>query len=321
MLRKRKPARGVRTGAASLQSAQLADAVALLESGLPPERVWPESGIAVDDAGMPVVEGGIAAAARLARDGGVPLAGVLRRVMEVERDRQDAIDACEVALAGPRMSARVLAWLPLAGVGLATLLDPRAFTLLFTTAMGWVLLALGGGLTWMGRKWIRRLLDAATPARGEVSEPLVLALVEATLAAGLDTGGALRRVGEVVGEVALADAGAALSRGVPWAVAWEPVVTGSAADADEGGGARAVERALRAPHRCGASAMPALRAAVEDSVRAARRDAQTRAAQLGVTLSLPLTLCLLPAFVVVGIVPMVVAVVGSVELPDLSQVP
>ncbi len=300
---------------------EVADAVALLESGLPPERAWAEADVEVGADGLPQVHGastvGIRAAAQLARDGGVPLARVLRRIVEVERERQEARDACEAALAGPGMSAKVLAWLPLAGVGLAALLDPRALGLLFTTPFGWVLLTVGGILTMLGRAWTRSLLRDAVPSPSGVATPVALALIEATLAAGMDLPGALMRVGRVVEDAgdtegaALASAGASLARGEPWARVWA-----TAARVD-GSLAPVVERALRAPHRCGASAAPALRTATDEAIRTTRAQAQRAVGRLGVTLSLPLTLCLLPAFVVVGIVPMIAAVVGSVELSGL----
>ncbi|WP_061961530.1 hypothetical protein [Demequina flava] len=317
--------------------AQLADAVALLASGLPPQVAWAEAGIGLDDNGMPELAGtqagtvaAVRAAATLARDCGVPLAAVLKRVLEVERDREEARDACEAALAGPKMSARVLAWLPLAGVGLAALLDPRAIDVLVSTPIGWVLLALAAILTWCGRRWTRALLGAATPDSEDVPPALALALVEAALSSGMDVPGAVRAVGGVVDGVegdAMVRAGASLSTGAAWDEAWDrpaqrtrrwrPLRPGSVARGPGQSLCGQVERALRAPHRCGASAVPALRSATEGALRRSRRDAQQAAGQLGVTLSLPLTMCLLPAFILVGIVPMVLAVLASVSLPQL----
>ena len=42
-----------------------------------------------------------------------------------------------------------------------------------------------------------------------------------------------------------------------------------------------------------------------------RREAQIAASELSVRLTLPLALCLLPAFVVAGIVPLLVALIGG----------
>ncbi|WP_062077601.1 type II secretion system F family protein [Demequina globuliformis] len=325
----------LRKGAAhkeDVTDAAMADAVALLESGLPPATAWAEAGIETDESGVPCEGAGqavaVRAAARLSHAGGVPLAAVLRRVLEVERDREEAAAQCEAALAGPQMSARVLAWLPLAGVGLTALLDPRAITVLVTTPVGWVLLVLAGALTWTGRRWTRSLLAGASVPSGGIPAPLALAMVEAALTSGMDVAGAVMAVGRVVGGPdgeAMEQAGAALARGAPWAEAWEPPGAPlrprrTRTRARAPGVCRQVERALRAPYRCGASALPALRSATELSLRNARREAQRAAGQLGVTLALPLTLCLLPAFILVGIVPMVLAVLATVQMPDVPGV-
>ena len=74
-----------------------------------------------------------------------------------------------------------------------------------------------------------------------------------------------------------------------------------------GAAALAVARALEPAWTAGASPVPLLRTAA-DRLRSRRR-AETRAAagRLGVQLVLPLTLCYLPAFVLVGLVPLVVS--------------
>ena len=51
-----------------------------------------------------------------------------------------------------------------------------------------------------------------------------------------------------------------------------------------------------------------------DLARRARADAEDRARAVGVKAALPLGLCLLPAFVLVGIVPLVAALLTSLEL-------
>ena len=294
----------------------LANAVALLESGLPPAQAWSLAGLSVADDGRPTVPGAdavvtraVAASSTLADEGGMPLAAVLRRVLSVLHARAEAADAREAALAGPRMSARVLGWLPLAGLGLAALLDPGALRLVALTPLGWVLLAGAALLTWVGRRWTRGLLSRAEPPDEDLPAPLVLALVDAVLAAGIDVPGTLRRVGIVLGGAdgaALVETGGRLATGVPWDQAW--------ADARSDGLADTVRQALQAAHLAGASAGPALAAAIDEAVREDKRAGQKAAAELSVTLALPLTLCLLPAFILVGVVPLIAAVIASVDL-------
>ncbi|MFL6240602.1 MAG: type II secretion system F family protein, partial [Actinomycetes bacterium] len=62
----------------------------------------------------------------------------------------------------------------------------------------------------------------------------------------------------------------------------------------------------------GAAPGPALREAADHLRRARRRAAREAAGRLGVRLVLPLGLCFLPAFVLVGVLPLVLAMAGGV---------
>ncbi|WP_291756100.1 type II secretion system F family protein [Cellulomonas sp. 73-92] len=143
------------------------------------------------------------------------------------------------------------------------------------------------------------------PARSSAVDPaLLLDLVAVALAAGAPVPTALVSVGTAwpghAGE-ALVRAARALTLGASWDVAW----------AGGGAAALAVARALEPAWTAGASPVPLLRTAA-DRLRSRRR-AETRAAagRLGVQLVLPLTLCYLPAFVLVGLVPVVVSLSSS----------
>ncbi|WP_205739665.1 type II secretion system F family protein [Georgenia sp. SYP-B2076] len=99
---------------------------------------------------------------------------------------------------------------------------------------------------------------------------------------------------------ALEQAGTALLLGAPWAEAWEsaPGMLTPLADA------------LEPAWADGVAPGPLLRRAAE-SVRAGRhRQAQEAAARLGVRLVLPLGLCFLPAFILLGVFPVVIAAGG-----------
>ena len=63
--------------------------------------------------------------------------------------------------------------------------------------------------------------------------------------------------------------------------------------------------------RAGAPAGLLLRSDAREMRLEARSAAQAAAARLGVTLMLPLGVCVLPAFLVVGVVPLVVSLVSS----------
>jgi pilus assembly protein TadC len=61
----------------------------------------------------------------------------------------------------------------------------------------------------------------------------------------------------------------------------------------------------------GASVVPAVERLAHDLARRARADVEERARAVGVKAALPLGLCLLPAFLLVGIVPLVAALLDG----------
>ena len=312
-------------GAPPDASAVLTDAIALLEAGLPPARAWPLAGVEVDAQGAPrasakvwgdepMVAESVVAACALARETGMPLARVLSRVDDVMAREQDARDAAEAELAGPRMSAKVLRWLPLVGVVLTVAVDPSALALLFGSPLGWGLLTAAGLLTWAGSAWMARLVNSAgAPPRDGLPVVVVLALVDAALAAGLDVSSALARTADAVdGD------NRAVLRSMAAAVAY-----GGQAPEVHGPLAEALARPIQLAQLAGAPASHGLRGAMLRLEREARRAAAKSAGELGVRLAIPLAMCLLPAFALAGVVPLIIAVVvgadlGSLELGDID---
>jgi tight adherence protein B len=300
------------------------EAIGLLRSGASPEQAWREAyGVGVEADGAPAVsrsdpsERALRAAGRLARQTGAPLADVLETIVETERARERAEVARELALAGPRASGLVLQWLPAAGWALAAAVDVTSLRILAGTPLGWLLLAIGSALWFAGRRWIRALTATAREA-GRASEPaaLPLALAEAAVAAGLDLRSAIAAVGLAIGEgpgAALASVAGSLGNGVAWDAAWADATWADAAPSIEPLG-----RALRSSWMSGASPLPLLRASREVVVERARAEAEGAAAVLGVRVALPLALCLLPAFVVVGVVPLLLAVARGAGLESMS---
>lgn len=144
-------------------------------------------------------------------------------------------------------------------------------------------------------------------AQGRVSVVIILALARAVIVAGADIRTALAQLGAALdGLDPDADALTAVARrltlGLPWAEAWEDVPPRLGH----------VERALALAWRTGASPLPSLDAAAEALARQSRRASERAAAELGVRLTIPLSLCLLPAFVLTGIVPLLLALARGV---------
>jgi len=290
---------------------ELVDAAAvsgMLRAGLSPRDAfvavgWGEPG----DDGAPLgVATPFAVAARLAHGTGAALASVLDTCAVAARDEAEAELAREAALAGPRVSARVLAFLPLLGVGLAVLVDASVLRV-FVMPLGMGLLAVGVALTLIGRWWMRRLVARAAAA----PDPTVLTLhaVRAAMAAGADVASALAAVSLALAPEGELEGTAERMRGVALGLAggelWD--------EAWKGAGLAALERALRLPWDRGAHAGPLLAAVADGESLKRRRAAQVAAGELAVRLTLPLAVCLLPAFVVVGIVPLLVALIGGLR--------
>jgi Flp pilus assembly protein TadB len=73
-------------------------------------------------------------------------------------------------------------------------------------------------------------------------------------------------------------------------------------------------RTLARAHTSGAPVVAAVERLADDLARSARADTEERARAVGVKAALPLGLCLLPSFVLIGIVPLVVALLTTLDL-------
>jgi pilus assembly protein TadC len=134
------------------------------------------------------------------------------------------------------------------------------------------------------------LLAAALAGGGAVADSLAL-VCEAFPGAGADV---LRGVSQ------------RLALGLAPADAWRPTM----ADAQLAPLARALVRA----DRSGASVAREVSRLADDLARRSRTRLEERARAVGVKAAVPLGLCLLPSFVLVGIVPLVVGLLRSLAL-------
>ncbi|HET6213676.1 MAG TPA: type II secretion system F family protein [Micromonosporaceae bacterium] len=160
--------------------------------------------------------------------------------------------------------------------------------------------------TAMWSRWVQRT-ERAARARAGTDLPLAADLLAAALRAGAPVDRAAGAVGLALGGSLgerLERVGRALRLGATAAEAWAHVT-------DVGSGDRLARAAVRS-----AASGAALAAALErlaEELRAARLTALDAAARrAGVLVVLPLGLCFLPAFVLAGLVPVIVAVLGDV---------
>jgi tight adherence protein B len=235
------------------------------------------------------------------------VADLFERLAEATREVDRFTAERDAALAGPLASARMLQWLPIAGIALAGALEPDALAMLASTPLGWLLVACAVSLAWAGRTWLAALAARAARTGADLPDQVAaFALLEAAVAAGKDLPGACIAVGEALDgkAVSIVQAGRRLQAGHDWANAWT--------DARKHGDlAVAVEAALRVSWELGASPVPALRAASGEAFDDARAAAARTRGQLEARAALPLALCFLPAFIVAGVIPLVLAVAGS----------
>lgn len=111
--------------------------------------------------GDPRAAAAVLAAARLAEEVGAAPAAVLDRIAAALAEEGEADARRRAAFAGPRATARLLAWLPLVGVLLGLALGARPDEVLLDGGGGTALAGLAVLLMVVGRRWTARHLAVA----------------------------------------------------------------------------------------------------------------------------------------------------------------
>ena len=258
---------------------------------------------------------------RMSESAGAPLATSLERAAEHAEERIDALLGRQSALAAPRATGRILSWLPLLGLGLGVLMGSDPVGVLTGSVLGALTGLLGLGLAFAGRRWTAALVHRAevesvrtANAESEAEKPaapagaapvdtaLVLELLAAQLRAGLAPLAALGTLAEALNSRPLHAVCQRLQMGSGWGNAWS-------------GPAAATFGELRdalAPAYTGGAPSTALLLSLADAHRLSERRAAERAAgKLSVALVVPLGLCSLPAFICLGIVPILISLLPT----------
>ncbi|MFV0425501.1 MAG: type II secretion system F family protein [Beutenbergiaceae bacterium] len=166
------------------------------------------------------------------------------------------------------------------------------------------LLALVAALPWVSRRRLGHRPDVRVRVRPQpqmVDEAIVLDLIRAALATGVDLLTALDAVAQALPQTqgrSYERAVRTLRLGGAWEDAW----------ADHG----RVPQALVAAWRDGIDPDPLLQFAAASIRRSRSAVARAAAAKLGVRLVLPLGLCFLPSFVLLGLVPVMLSAASSI---------
>ena len=183
------------------------------------------------------------------------------------------------------------------------------------------LAVLGATSPWWIRPPVLRSVvgGASAVAPVVVCDPvLLLDLMDVALSTGASLPRALAAVGSAVGGDSgegLTRASASLLLGSSWRSAWPNSGSrpwpGPGSGSGSAPGVADVADALEASWTTGSAPGPALRARADQLRRRRRARARSAAGVLGVRLVLPLGLCFLPAFVLLGLVPMVLSLAAG----------
>lgn len=252
----------------------------------------------------------LVAALRLGLDTGGALTASLEAV--ATRVRDDLALAAELrALAAPaRASAIVIGVAPGAFTLLVAAVDPAAAAASIRTGVGVACVALGLALDALGVAWIRRLVTVPDPRGVDAELPEAVDLLALSVGSGLTVTAAVR----AVAPGCPGDVGRALRRTVLRADAGERLADDLAALADHlGEPARPVCRALVAALDDGAPIGRALERIADDARRHRRARALESARRVPVLLLFPLVVCILPAFVLLTVVPLVSSALVSMS--------
>ena len=247
----------------------------------------------------------VVVACRFSHGLGAPLADVLDAIGDAIDDAQDVEEARRVASAGPLMSARVLAGLPLVGVTAALALGASPWGFYTSGTPGAVCASLGV-LAWVaGVASCRRILARcrrADASGGDTDAALACDLIASALACGASIPRALDALADACAQEPLAWTASSLRLGATWEQAWEE----APAWADP------LRDALEASWTAGTAPEGMLARCASWERRTRLIDAKTRAEELSVRLVGPLGAFFLPAFLLLGIAPLLAHLMGTV---------
>ena len=265
----------------------------LLHAGLAPTRAWEHLARSGDETARAVrsAEAGggsvptvlasqgeawsqIGIAWQVATTVGAPLAASLRSLAEALRDAHQARDDVRTALAEPRTTARLIGWLPLVALALSAALGFDPIPAL-SHPIGLTCMVLGGALMVLTWRWTAALVARAQP--GDAIPGLGAEIVAIALCGGVS---------------------------IPQAIAVAENAARMPVD-------RATRDVLDLSRSAGAPAVELLRADAAARRQSARTEGRLRAATLSGRLLLPLGVCTLPAFLLLGVAPMLLSVLTT----------
>ena len=297
----------------SLAVASVAARLAVfMRAGLPPARAWMElagndplpvvknittlleSGVSLPTALEELVDQDeeawrvVGAVHQVARETGAPLGEALWALADALRERQDVAAAVRQAVIAPVYTQRLLMALPLLGLATSWALGVDAIGFLTGSALGWGSLAVAVILLLVAGRWSGKMIRAAMPGPGYLSPSLDLLAIAAS--GGSSPEAARLRVEQVLDDYRIPAAS-----------------TGELPELTE------LSRRVGVP-------LGALAKAEASWARArAKATALEGANALSVKILFPLGALVLPAFVLIAVIPVVFALLQGALSGDVAR--
>lgn len=270
----------------------------------PPRRSVPLRARSPDAGAARSAAASIALACRFSSGLGAPLADILDAIGDSVDDAQAVEEARRVASAGPLMSARVLAALPLVGIASALALGASPWHFYTGVTVGRVC-ALLGILAWVaGIVSCRRILARARQSDEDTDAALTCDLASAGLACGAAIPRVLDALAAASSCESLSWTACALRLGATWGEAWEETPAW----------AHPLRDALESAWTSGSAPETMLARSASWERRTRLAEAKARAEELSVRLVGPLGACFLPAFLMLGIAPLLASLTGGIDM-------
>lgn len=305
--------------------AVLVEVAARLQAGVPTATAWAASWrrVTKSDPGEVGVDGVpealrkeeslvaqvVVASTRFSAFTGAPLKDVLSRVATALTEMERAEDAQQTAFAGPRLSTKVLTFLPVAGLLGASILGVEPFAWFLSGPLPMFLAVLGVGLTVSGHLITKGMVDrAAKISEDQVVAPIYCDLVVSGMRGGASVPTVLKALGEATENSDYGRVGEELMLGSNWEEAWNPLP----------GGGGLLKQGLQPAWEDGVSSVAILTTLADQTRARSVADAKQQAERLSVKLAFPLATLLLPAFILLGLLPIFMSLFGSDLLPAFS---
>lgn len=217
---------------------------------------------------------------------GGPILLALNRIADVFDRQQRNQREVQLAFSGPQATAKLVMWLPVLALLLGQAVGMNPIGAIFHSLLGALSVSLGLGLMVAGRQWTRRLLGRAVPVARDPGAYLDSVLIG--LQAGLPLGSATSEATEQY---------VAIFEEPPNASNFERL-----------------ENAAELSRTTGAAVGEILIAEADAFREQHRYEVATSISKLGIQLMIPLGVAVLPAFILLSIVPIAISLLSNGQL-------